>query len=137
MSLIQHVTQQEGHDREEALVDLFLPPIDRQISREHAAERRLSLESAVSGTGFLGVPGKTVRRVISYDAIKKPEEPVAGEEYGGLTPYKVSTTKRVGKFFLIRQYHNARQLTSGKQYRLLQQYSHVGSQAELSLDLLR
>ncbi|KAH7066686.1 major facilitator superfamily domain-containing protein [Paraphoma chrysanthemicola] len=97
MSLIQHVTQQEGHDREEALVDLFLPPIDRYISREHAAERRLSLESAISSTGFLGVPGKTVRRVISYDAIKKPEEPVAGEEYGGLTPYKVSTTKRIAQ----------------------------------------
>lgn len=96
MSLIQHVTQVEGHDREEALVDLFLPPTDRQNSRELAAERRYSLESAVSGSGFLGLPGKTVRRVISYDAIKKPDEPIAGEVDGGLTPYKVSTTKRVG-----------------------------------------
>lgn len=96
MSLIQHVTQQEGHDREEALVDLFLPPIDRQFNREQAAERRLSLESAISSTGFLGLPGKSIRRVISYDAIKKAEQPVAGEEYGGLTPYKVSVTKRVG-----------------------------------------
>jgi hypothetical protein len=97
MSLIQHVTQQEGHDREEALVDLFLPPIDRQNNREQAAERRLSLESAISSTGFLGVPGKTIRRVISYDAIKNPELPVAGEEFhGGLTPYKVSPTKRIG-----------------------------------------
>jgi hypothetical protein len=97
MSLIQHVTQVEGHDREEALVDLFLPPIDRQQNRELAAERRYSLESAVSGrSGFLGLPGKSVRRVISYDAIKKPELPVAGEVDGGLTPYKVSTTKRVG-----------------------------------------
>lgn len=96
MSLIQHVTQQEGHDREEALVDLFLPPIDRQINREQAAERRLSLESAISSSGFLGLPGKSIKRVISYDAIKKVEQPVAGEEYGGLTPYKVSVTKRVG-----------------------------------------
>jgi len=102
MSLIQHVTQQEGTDREEALVDLFLPPIERYTNREHAAERRLSFESAISSSGFLGVPGKSVRRVISYDAIKKPEEPVAGEEYGGLTPYKVSTTKRLGKFFRMR-----------------------------------
>jgi hypothetical protein len=101
MSLIQHVTQQEGHDREEALVDLFLPPIDRYVAREQAAERRQSFESAISGSGFLGVPGKSVRRVISYDAIKRPEEPVTGEEYGGLTPYKVSTTKRLGKYFLI------------------------------------
>lgn len=96
MSLIQHVTQQEGVDREEALVDLFLPPVDRVINREQAAERRLSFESAISGSGFLGLPSKTVRRVISYDAIKDPEVPVAGEEYGGLTPYKVSTTKRIG-----------------------------------------
>jgi hypothetical protein len=96
MSLIQHVTQQEGHDREEALVDLFLPPIDRQINREQAAERRLSFESGISSSGFLGLPGKTIRRVISYDAIKKSDEPVAGEEYGGLTPYKVSTAKRIG-----------------------------------------
>jgi hypothetical protein len=55
-----------------------------------------SLLSAISGVGFLGLPNKSIRRVISYDAIKNPEEPVAGEEYGGLTPYKVSTTKRVG-----------------------------------------
>lgn len=103
MSLIQHVTQQEGTDREEALVDLFLPPVDRQISRQEASERRLSLESAISGhAGFLGLPGKQVRRVISYDAIKKPDEPVAGEEYGGLTPYKVSTAKRIGKSCLTR-----------------------------------
>ncbi|OAL04799.1 MFS general substrate transporter [Phaeosphaeriaceae sp. SRC1lsM3a] len=97
MSLIQHVTQQEGHDREEALVDLFLPPIDRQINRGQAAERRLSLESAISSSGFLGLPGKSIKRVISYDAIKKVEQPVAGEEYGGLTPYKVSVTKRVAQ----------------------------------------
>ncbi|KAH8728047.1 major facilitator superfamily domain-containing protein [Phaeosphaeriaceae sp. PMI808] len=97
MSLIQHVTQQEGHDREEALVDLFLPPIERHINREQANERRLSLESAISGSGFLGIPGKSIRRVISYDAIKKPEELVVGEEYGGLTPYKVSTTKRIAQ----------------------------------------
>lgn len=98
MSLIQHVTQQEGTDRQEALVDLFLPPVDRQLSRQDAAERRLSLESAISGAGFLSAPGKSVRRVISYDVIPHPDEPVAGEEPGGLTPYKVPTGKRIGKF---------------------------------------
>ncbi|KAH5368081.1 hypothetical protein HBI48_061300 [Parastagonospora nodorum] len=97
MSLIQHVTQVEGHDREEALVDLFLPPTDRQNNREQAAERRQSFDSAVSSSAFFGLPGKTLRRVISYDAIKNPELPVPGEEYGGLTPYKVSTTKRVAQ----------------------------------------
>jgi hypothetical protein len=94
MSLIQHVTQQEGTDRDEALVDLFLPPVDRHISREQSSIRRLSFESANSG--FLGIPGKAVRRVISYDVINKPEEPVAGEVEGGLTPYKVSIAKRIG-----------------------------------------
>jgi hypothetical protein len=108
MSLIQHVGQTDGVDREEALVDLFLPPVERYINRQDAAERRLSLESAISGAGFLGVPsGKSVRRVISYDVIPKPDEPVPGEVVGGgLTPYKVSTTKRVGKFIPIRKYQN-------------------------------
>ena len=102
MSLIQHVGQTDGIDREEALVDLFLPPVDRQINRQDAAERRFSFESAISGAGFLGVPsGKSVRRIISYDVIPKPDEPVPGEVAGGLTPYKVSTSIRVGKFCLI------------------------------------
>ncbi|KAL6705622.1 hypothetical protein ACN47E_006569 [Coniothyrium glycines] len=95
MSLIQHVTQQEGTDRDEALVDLFLPSVDRQISRQEATERRLSLESHLSSVGFLGVTaGKSIRRVISYDVLTKPDEPVAGEADGGLTPYKVSASKR-------------------------------------------
>ncbi|KAI8932611.1 hypothetical protein NX059_010110 [Plenodomus lindquistii] len=103
MSLIQHVTQQEGIDREEALVDLFLPPVERQTSRQEATERRLSLESAFSGAGFLGVhgQGKTIRRIISYDVLPRPEEPVTGEEYGGLTPYKVSTAMRVAQVIAI------------------------------------
>jgi len=46
----------------------------------------------------LSAPGKSVRRVISYDVIPHPDEPVAGEEPGGLTPYKVPTGKRIGKF---------------------------------------
>jgi len=104
MSLIQHVTQQEGTDREEALVDLFLPPIDRQHSRQDAAERRYSLESAISSAGFLSAPGKSIRRVISYDVIPKPDEPSAGEEPGGLTPYKVPTGKRIGKSSAL-EYH--------------------------------
>jgi hypothetical protein len=95
MSLVQHVTLQEGVDREEALVDLFLPPIERMISREQASERRLSQQSAISGSGFFNT-GKTVRRVISYDAIKEPLVPIATELDGGVTAYHVSTFKRVG-----------------------------------------
>ena len=46
----------------------------------------------------MSAPGKSVRRVISYDVIPHPDEPVAGEEPGGFTPYKVPTGKRIGKF---------------------------------------
>jgi hypothetical protein len=96
MSLVQHVTQQEGTDREEALVDLFLSPIDRLESREQASERRLSLLSQQSNAGFLQA-GKSVRRVISYDTLHKPDQPVAGDVDGGVTQYHVSNFKRAGK----------------------------------------
>ena len=97
MSLIQHVTQQEGTDREEALVDLFLSPIDRYENREQASERRHSLQSQYSYAGFLQ-PGKSVRRVISYDTLHEPLEPVAGDIDGGVTQYTVSTFKRAGTY---------------------------------------
>ncbi|ORY16483.1 MFS transporter-like protein Fmp42 [Clohesyomyces aquaticus] len=90
MSLVQHVTTFEGTDREEALVDLFLPPLERQFSLERAPERRLSLESA-GNQGY----ARSLRRVISYDALKQPEE--MHEEYGGVTPYHVSTVRRVAQ----------------------------------------
>jgi hypothetical protein len=89
MSLIQHVHPIEGTDREEALVDLFLPPLERQHSIERPSERRFSLESGFSNRG------RSVRRIISYDALKPPEE--TEEEYGGVTQYHVSTAKRIGK----------------------------------------
>ncbi|KAF2274759.1 MFS general substrate transporter [Westerdykella ornata] len=91
MSLIQHVHTQEGADREEALVDLFLPPIERHASVERARERRLSLESGFGGSQ------RSVRRVISYDALKPPEETTVAEEYGGVTQYHVSTFKRLAQ----------------------------------------
>lgn len=94
MSLVQHVTSLEGADREEALVDLFLQPLERQVSLTSERERRLSIESARDG------PTRSVRRIISYDALKPPEENL--EEYGGVTPYNVSTAKRVGEFALAR-----------------------------------
>ncbi|KAJ4376539.1 hypothetical protein N0V86_006652 [Didymella sp. IMI 355093] len=100
MSLIQHVTQQEGTDREEALVDLFLSPIDRLESREQASERRLSLQSQYSNAGFLHA-GRSVRRVISYDTLHKPLEPVAGDIDGGVTQYNVSTFKRAAQVLAV------------------------------------
>ncbi|KAF2011000.1 MFS general substrate transporter [Aaosphaeria arxii CBS 175.79] len=90
MSLIQHVTQTEGTDREEALVDLFLPPLERQITAERDAERRFSIES-----GFRPGSLRSVRRVISYDALKPPEElPI---DNGGVTQYTVSKRKRIAQ----------------------------------------
>jgi hypothetical protein len=76
---------------------LFLSPIDRLNSREQASERRHSFGSINSGAGFLH-SGKSVRRVISYDTLHKPEEPVAGDIDGGITQYNVSTFKRAGKY---------------------------------------
>jgi hypothetical protein len=89
MSLVQHVHPLEGTDREEALVDLFLPPLERQATIERG--RRASLES-----GF-GDRDRSVRRIVSYDALKPPEQTTESEEYGGVTQYHVSTTKRLGK----------------------------------------
>jgi hypothetical protein len=98
MSLIQHVHAFEGTDREEALVDLFLPPLDRLETAERASIRRLSLESSGLASS------KSIRRIVSYDALKPPEATV--EEYGGVTPYNISTTRRLGKFFLFGHYQN-------------------------------
>lgn len=39
-----------------------------------------------------------MRRVISYDTLHRPEEPVAGDVDGGVTQYHVSTFKRAGKY---------------------------------------
>jgi hypothetical protein len=92
MSLIQHVHTHDGTDREEALVDLFLPPVERQVTHERERERRASLESGFGGDG-----SRSLRQVISYDALKPPTQPTHGEEYGGVTQYHVSTAKRLGK----------------------------------------
>ncbi|KAF2442634.1 MFS general substrate transporter [Karstenula rhodostoma CBS 690.94] len=87
MSLVQHVSQLEGQDREEALVNLFLPPLERAESVARS-ERRLSFGSDFDGT-------KSIRRLASYDFLKPPEETV--ENYGGVTQYTVSTAKRIAQ----------------------------------------
>lgn len=94
MSLAQHVTNHEGNDREEALVDLFVPPLEREFSV--ASERRPSLDSAGGPIGH----GKTLRKVISYNAFAPPGD--KPEVNGGLTPYHVSTAKRIGELNPIR-----------------------------------
>lgn len=91
MSLVQHVSQLEGTDREEALVDLFLPPVERAESIARSdRERRLSV-----GSGF--DPDRSIRRLASYDYLKQPDDTI--EEYGGgVTQYTVSTAKRIGSY---------------------------------------
>lgn len=88
MSLVQHVSQLEGQDREEALVDLFLPPLERAESVARS-ERRLSFGSGFDST-------KSIRRLASYDFLKLPEDTV--ENYGGVTQYTVPTAKRIGSY---------------------------------------
>jgi hypothetical protein len=90
MSLVQHVSILEGTDREEALVDLCLPPLERPFSLDHPVERRLSTESG----GLFS--NRSVRRIVSYDALKPPEATI--EEEGGVTQYHVSTKRRIGTY---------------------------------------
>ncbi|KAF1950039.1 MFS general substrate transporter [Byssothecium circinans] len=89
MSLVQRVSNFEGTDREEALVDLFLPPLERATSNGHASERRLSSESG----GWAG--NRSLRRAVSYDALKPAEDTL--DEDGGVTPYKVSARRRIAQ----------------------------------------
>lgn len=88
MSLVQHVSQLQGQDRDEALVDLFLPPLERAESIARS-ERRLSLNSGLEST-------KSIRRLASYDFLKQPEDTI--EDYGGVTQYNVPTAKRIGPY---------------------------------------
>ena len=90
MSLVQHVSQLEGQDREEALVDLFLPPIERAESI--ARERRYSSDSGFEST-------KSIRRLASYDFLKQPDDTIEDND-GGVTQYNVSTAKRIGSYNL-------------------------------------
>jgi hypothetical protein len=129
MSLIQHVHTHDGTDREEALVDLFLPPVERQATHERERERRASLESGFGGDG-----NKSLRQVISYDALKPPTQPTHGEEYGGVTQYHVSTGKRLGKLtrFGIQSSSLYGDTNVRLQLRLSLRYLHAGLQVELS-----
>lgn len=58
--------------------------------------------TATEGTD-LEIPGqhatnnhKSVRRAISYDVLPVQAEHDEKQEYGGVTPYNVSVTKRIG-----------------------------------------
>ncbi|WPH03888.1 MFS general substrate transporter [Acrodontium crateriforme] len=106
MSLVQHVTSIEGFDRE--LPPDWLPPLSQQSTVQSSGQ-----PFAPNGYGTLdgqtGSPAqwrsgrlsighgsmRSLKRVISYDALKKPEETALLHPHIGLAAYKVSTAKRI------------------------------------------
>lgn len=89
MSLIQHVTSIEGVDREAVQHDV---PFNWSGSGGYG--------TIESGHFLRHAPShqKSLRRVLSYDAIANPQEPSqATNPTGGVTQYKVSTVRRFGK----------------------------------------
>ena len=80
MSLAQHVTEWEGTDR---VADRDGPASDEQWY------------GTVHST-------RSIHRVLSYDAFPPLEPQITlKEEYGGITPYNVSITKRIGSWLLF------------------------------------
>ena len=90
MSLARHVAPFEDNDREEPLVDLFLPPVERGAA-SLLSERRLSNHSAAPASA----PARSIRKQLSYDAFAPPDE--IHHEHGGVTPYNVPAARRVGR----------------------------------------
>lgn len=91
MSLIQHVTSTEGVDREPSQLDV---PFSWNGSTGYG--------TIDSGHSLRQVPSqqRSLRRVISYDVLANPEEPSQATDLtGGVTQYKFSTVRRVGKDF--------------------------------------
>lgn len=100
MSLVQRVTSIEGTDRGLPEFEPFftqpppfigygtLSPGRPSPTLRHQASRRRS----------------SVRHVLSYDALAKPEEPSkATDPYGGVTAYKISTARRIGECYFINE----------------------------------
>jgi hypothetical protein len=89
MSLVQRVTSIEGTDREQPsqLDTLFTGPASGgygTVKPSYHLRHQPSYQ-------------KSLRRVLSYDAFPKPEEPSqATNPAGGVTAYKVSSTRRFG-----------------------------------------
>ena len=89
MSLVQRVTSIEGTDLEQPQLDTFFNGYPTPgyggygtLTPNYALRHQPSHQ-------------KSLRHVLSYDAIPKPEAPSqATNPTGGVTAYKVSTTKR-------------------------------------------
>lgn len=132
MSLVQRVTSIDGTDREpqpqlEGLFNGYGTPsygtvttptysLRRQPSHPHSLRHQRSL-----------------RHVISYDAIPKPEEPSqATNPSGGVTAYKVSNTRRIGVYSST-SYLILELMLTTSQPKCASPFLHVGSRRELSL----
>ena len=89
MSLVQHVTSIEGVDRE---------PLPLDIPSNWTGS--VGYGTIDAGHILRHVPShqRSLRRIRSYDAIANPEETShAISPTGGVTQYRVSTARRVGK----------------------------------------
>ena len=88
MSLLQRVTSIEGTDREQPQLESLLNTYETAgygtTTPDYSLRHRPSYQ-------------RSLRHVLSYDAIPRPEEPSqATNPTGGITTYKVSTARRFG-----------------------------------------
>jgi hypothetical protein len=98
MSLVQRLTPLEGTDREapqsDALFNGYGTPGYGTITTPTYSLRHQPSHQ------------RSLRHVLSYDAIPKPEEPShATNPTGGLTQFKVSTLRRIGKHQIVLDFH--------------------------------
>ena len=89
MSLLQRVTSIEGIDRDQPQLDTLYDGSGTNgygtLTPSYSLRHQLSHQ-------------RSLRHVLSYDAIPKPEEPSqATNPTGGVTAYKVSTARRLGR----------------------------------------
>lgn len=89
MSLVQRVTSIAGTDRVEP------PQLDALFANGYE-----NSYGTLPGHGLRHVPShqRSLRHVISYDALADPEEPSkATDPHGGVSQYKISTTRRIAQ----------------------------------------
>lgn len=89
MSLVQRVTSIEGTDRVEP------PQLDALFANGHQPTY-----GTLPGPGLRHVPShqRSLRHVLSYDALANPDEPSqATNPTGGVSQYKISTARRIAQ----------------------------------------
>lgn len=90
MSLVQRVTSIEGND--------YVSPVEHLFDGHHQQNGYGTLSHQRSITSLNSKP-RSLRHVLSYDALPQPEEPShATDPHGGVTAYKVSAARRFGEY---------------------------------------